>query len=163
MDSEYYRNLYKYSNHKEDSKDFEDDTLKPKNTDNNIFRFYGKCNFDDFDKFFLKEHNWGIAHALTNRDKNILKTHPGYKDYKETVQYKGPQGYTIMHRNYEIDIHKLIIHPHRLENYDDSIKVIKNMFELGLGITCYPENNLPEELAQKIKKGKESKLISKIN
>lgn len=163
MDREYYKKVYKYSNNKGNNNvNLEENDLKLKCPDPGIFRFYGKPDFDNFDMFVLKEHNWKVAHALTHKEKEFLKTHPGYLNHKETVNYEGPQGHAIMHRNKETDIHKLVIHPSKLEDYEDNIKVIRNMFELGLGCVCYNENNLPEELAQRIKKAKESKLIKKI-
>lgn len=162
MDSEYYRNVFKYSSNNKENKNFENSDLELSDSNQGIFRFFGKPNFDSFDKFYLKEHNWEVRHALTDKGKKFLKTYPGYKDHKETVNYEGGQGYAIMHRNYQTNIHKLIIHPNELKNSEDSIKAIKGMFELGLGCICYDEDNLPEELAQKIKKSKESKLIKKI-
>jgi hypothetical protein len=68
-----------------------------------------------------------------------------------------------MHRNYLTDIHKLIIHPAKLENYQDSVNSIKNMFELGLGTTCYPENDLPEGLVKRIKTMKKIKNLDKLD
>lgn len=163
MNSEYYRGLYKYSSHEnKNNQNFEDDDLKSKDPNHGVFRFYGECDFDNFDRFSLKECGWEVAHSLTPQQKEFLKTIPGYKDHKETVNYRGPQGYAIMHRNYLTNIHKLIIHPNKLENYPDSVNSIKNIFELGLGRVCYDEENLPKELEMKIKRMKESKLIKKI-
>lgn len=163
MNRKYYKKVYKYSNNKSNNNgNLEEKDLKLKCPDPGIFRFYGKPDFDNFDMFVLKEHNWKVAHALTHKQKEFLKTHQGYIDHKETVNYDGLQGHAIMHRNKETDIHKLIINPRKLENYEDTIKIIKNMFELGLGYICYDEKNLPEELKEKIKKAKESKLIKKL-
>lgn len=162
MDSEYYKGLYKYSNNTGNNKDFQENELKIKSPDSSIFRFYGKLDFDTFDKFTLKEHSWKVAHALTNRGKDTLKNYPGYKDNKETVHYKGDKGYAIMHRNYQTDIHKLIINPSKLKDSEDSIRAIKNMFELGLGCICYDEDNLPEGLAQRIKNEKKSRIVQKL-
>lgn len=163
MEEEYYKGRFKYSgNNFRNEKDIEDAELNSNNSSPGVFRFCGKCDFDNFDRFNLKEYNWKVDHYLTPKQKEFLKTFPGYKDNKETVNYSGPQGFAIMHRNYETDIHKLNIHPSRLEDSEDSIKAIKSMFELGLGTTCYDEDNLPEELAEKIRKTKESKLIKKI-
>jgi hypothetical protein len=163
MDSEYYKGSYKYSSHEgSNDQNSKRDDLNPEGPHHNIFRFSGKCDFDDFDKYNLKEHGWKVAHSLTSKQKESLKAFPGYKDHKETVNYSGPQGFAIMHRNYLTDIHKLIIHPIKLKNSEDNIKSIKSMFELGLGCICYDEDNLPEGLAKKIKKAKESKLIKKL-
>ncbi|MGY4884940.1 MAG: hypothetical protein ACP5NZ_05165 [Nanobdellota archaeon] len=162
MDSEYYRKVFKYSSNNGDNKNLENNDLESSESTQKIFRFYGKVDFDSFDKFGLKQHNWKVRHALTNEQKEFLKTHSGYKDHKETVHYSGQQGHAIMHRNYQTDIHKLIIHPNELKNSEDTINAIKGMFELGLECVFYDENNLPEGLVQKIKKSKESKLIKKI-
>lgn len=163
LDSEYYRQGYRYSSQgSKNNQKFEEEDLKSKDPDPGIFRICGKCDFDNFDNFVLKEHNWEVAHAFTDDQKDILKTVPGYKDHKETVNYNGPQGYAIMHRNYGTDIHKLIIYPNKLANHDDAINVIKNIFELGLDGICYDEKNLPKDLAEKIKKIKKSKLVKKL-
>ena len=162
MDKEYYKERFKYSSHNgKNNREFEEKDLKSKDPAHGVFRFYGKCDFDDFDRTVVTESGWQV-NALSLSQKETLKTHSGYKDHKETVHYDNSQAHAIMHRNYITDIHKLVIHSKKLEDNEDTIRVIKSMFELGLGTPLYDENNLPKALADKISKAKESKLIKKI-
>ncbi len=161
-DADVQKNLEEYRNFIKgiDTTDASEENQKDPNP--GIFRLYGKPDFDYFDNVFLKEHNWEVDHILTGDHEKVLKKYSGFKEYKATVNYKGPQGRTIMHRNKQTDIHKVIIHPNKLENHYETIQLIKSMFELGLGYPLYNNNDLPEGLKIRLEKIKESKLVDKL-
>ena len=163
MNKEYYK-IFKYSNMDQDRSDSNENVIG-KDPEPSIFRFCGKCNFDNFDKVELRMYNWEIIDIRTPKQKEILRNYPGFKEHKETVRYKdkNSEKHVIMHRNYETDIHKLIIYAGKNSENNDAVKAIKSMFELGLRTICYDEEDLPEELAMRIKKIKESKLVNKLS
>lgn len=103
----------------------------------------------DFDGLDLSDSNWTKLNQISLNQKKFLETTPGYESYKEDIIYKGPQGNAIMHLNYKTNIHKLKINLNMHSN--EIMNNVKNMFESGLGCTCYDEDNLPEGLIAKIR------------
>ncbi len=148
-----YKRHHIYSNMK--SEIIERDLLKSDESDHKTFIINGKYDFDGLD---LSLSNWKRSNPITHQQKKFLETTPGYKDYKENVFYKGPQGNAIMHLNYKTDIHKLKVNLNMASN--DTMHAVKSMFELGLGCVCYDEDNLPEGLVRKIKTIERAKAAS---
>jgi hypothetical protein len=120
--------------------------------DHKLFIIHGKYDFDGLD---LSDCGWEGVNLINPKQKKFLETTSGYKDYKEDIIYKGPQGNAIMHLNKKTDIHKLKINLNIPS--DDTMNMLKSMFELGLGCICYDEENLPEGLIKKIQSVKRIK------
>jgi hypothetical protein len=124
------------------------------------FVIYGKLDFPSLD---LKECNWERRGAMTPPQKMFLETTPGYKTYKENMFFKGPQGHAIMHINYRTDIHKLKINLNTYgKDTPETMKIIKSMFEMGLGCICFDADDLPEGLENRIKTMKRTKHVKPI-
>jgi len=109
-----------------------------------------------FEVLKLKEYNWMNTHGLTSKErKEIILNDPDYARAEETRSYRGPQGIAVAYLNHKTSIHKMDIHIQNQEDNEDSMKAVKSMFELELGVTLYPEGTEIEDpifgLSQKLK------------
>jgi len=89
----------------------------------------GKPDFSDLN---LSSYNWKRINKPSFKEKQFMENTPGYKDYKETIIYEGPQGKAIVQANYRKDQHKVAIY---LNNPDDPLKMeaVKFMFQSEWG------------------------------
>lgn len=96
-------------------------------TTSELFIIKGKPDFSDTN---LREYGWKVANALSPKDKKNLENTPGYKDYKETILYRGPQGNAVLHANYRKNRHKLGINLNKYQNGNpEMMELVKSMFE----------------------------------
>jgi hypothetical protein len=104
----------------------------------------------DFEEIKLNDEcKWRKLHGLTAHQKReFLANDPDYNHSEETRAYSGPQGIFVAYLNHNTGIHQVDV---RVDS-EDSMKVIKSMLEMELGVQMYDTENLPEELAIKIKK-----------
>lgn len=102
-----------------------------------VFLVNGKPDFSDLN---LTSYNWERINKPSLKRKEFVESTPGYKDYKETIVYQGPQGRAIVHANYRKDQHKVAIY---IDNPDDHLKMeaVKFMFQSEWGLILQEINN----------------------
>jgi hypothetical protein len=92
---------------------------------------------------------WRKLHGLTAHQKrDLLANDPNYSHAEETRAYGGPQGIFVAYLNHKTGIHQVDINV----KGEDSLNVVKSMFEMELGVQMYDVNNPPEDLEIKLKK-----------
>lgn len=93
----------------------------------------------DFSDLNLRKDGWKRVNKYTPEQKKFLENTSGYKEYKETILYKGPQGHAVLHANYRKDRHRLGIH---LNYYEDkkpnTMEIVQSIFERGWGYKLEP-------------------------
>ena len=91
-----------------------------------LFVVRGKPNFSDLS---LKEYGWKRINTPSIEQQKFFENTPGYKDYKETIIYQGPQGITVVQANYRKDKHKVAIYLNNGLDYSNKMNDVKFMFE----------------------------------
>ena len=91
-----------------------------------VFLVNGKPDFSDFN---FTSYNWERINKPSLTQKEFMENTPGYKDYKETIIYKGPQGRAIVHANYRKDQHKINIYINNPDEDHLKMNAVKFMFQ----------------------------------
>ncbi len=119
-----------YSNRSLESKlSLEDIQENPHENEVRLFVVNGKPDFSDVN---LYPYGWKRINKISPKEKKFFENTPGYKDYKETIIYEGPQGKAIVEANYKKDRHRVAIY---LNTFDDPSEAdaIKFMFQSEWG------------------------------
>ncbi len=121
-----------YSNRSLDGKflEIESTPEKVQRKEMGVFLVRGKPDFSDLN---FTSYNWERINKPSLKQKEFMENTQGYKDYKETIIYKGPQGRAIVHANYRKDQHKINIY---IDNPDEShlkMNAVKFMFQSEWG------------------------------
>ncbi len=120
-----------YSNRTLEGK-FLQEVATPESLERNEVKTFIVKGKPDFSDLNLSSYNWKRINKPSFKEKQFMENTPGYKDYKETIIYEGPQGKAIVQANYRKDQHKVAIY---LNNPDDPLKMeaVKFMFQSEWG------------------------------